>query len=90
MQIYKVVTYPLLLVLMTILSSIIMFNTKRSSSKIFKITIGLFFSVVIYYINNFFNVMGATEKLPLMVSIWTPIIFFCLVNLIMLVNINEK
>jgi lipopolysaccharide export system permease protein len=54
MQIYKVVTYPLLLVLMTILSSIIMFNTKRSSSKIFKITIGLFFSVVIYYINNFF------------------------------------
>jgi hypothetical protein len=34
--------------------------------------------------------MGATEKLPLMVSIWTPIIFFCLVNLIMLVNINEK
>ena len=90
MQIYKVVTYPLLLVLMTILSSIIMFNTKRSSSKIFKITIGLFFSVVIYYINNFFNVMGATEKLPLVVSIWTPIIFFCLVNLIMLVNINEK
>ena len=90
MQIYKVVTYPLLLVLMTIMSSIIMFNTKRSGSKIFKITIGLFFSVVIYYINNFFNVMGATEKLPLMVSIWTPIIFFCLVNLIMLVNINEK
>jgi lipopolysaccharide export system permease protein len=76
MQIYKVVTYPLLLVLMTILSSIIMFNTKRSGSKIFKITIGLFFSVVIYYINNFFNVMGATEKLPLVVSIWTPIIFF--------------
>jgi lipopolysaccharide export system permease protein len=67
-----------------------MFNTKRSSSKIFKITIGLFFSVVIYYINNFFNVMGATEKLPLVVSIWTPIIFFSLVNLIMLVNINEK
>jgi len=90
MQIYKVVTYPLLLVLMTILSSIIMFNTKRSSSKIFKITIGLFLSVVIYYINNFFNVMGATEKLPLVVSIWTPIILFCLVNLIMLVNINEK
>ena len=90
MQIYKVATYPLLLVIMTILSSVIMLSTKKSSSKILKIIIGLFFSVLIYYINNFFNVMGSTEKLPLMVSIWTPIIFLSLVNLIMLVNINEK
>ena len=90
MQIYKVATYPLFLIIMTILSSIIMLNTKKTSSKILKIIIGLFFSVVIYYINNFFNVMGSTEKLPLMVSIWTPIIFLGLINLIMLININEK
>jgi lipopolysaccharide export system permease protein len=90
MQIYKIATYPLFLVMMTILSSIIMLNTKKTSSKVFKIIIGLFFSVVIYYINNFFNVMGSTEKLPLMVSIWTPIIFLSLINLIMLVNINDK
>jgi lipopolysaccharide export system permease protein len=90
MQIYKVATYPLFLVIMTILSSIIMLNTKKTSSKVLKIIIGLFFSVTIYYINNFFNVMGSTEKLPLMVSIWTPIIFLSLINLIMLVNINEK
>ena len=90
MQIYKVATYPLLLVIMTILSSIIMLNTKKSNSKFIKIIIGLFFSVIIYYINNFFNVMGSTEKLPLMVSIWTPIIFLSLVNLIMIININEK
>jgi len=90
MQIYKVATYPLLLVIMTILSSIIMLNTKKSSSKVLKIIIGLFFSVAIYYINNFFNVMGSTEKLPLMISVWTPIIFLSLINFIMLVNINEK
>jgi len=90
MQIYKVATYPLLLVIMTILSSIIMLNTKKTSSKVLKIIIGLFFSVAIYYINNFFNVMGSTEKLPLIVSIWTPVILLSLINLIMLVNINEK
>ena len=43
MQIYKVATYPLFLVIMTVLSSIIMLNTKKSSSKILKIIIGLFF-----------------------------------------------
>ena len=90
MQIYKIVTYPLFLVIMTILSSIIMLNTKKSNSKVIKIIIGLFFSVVIYYINNLFNVMGSTERIPLIVSVLTPIIFLTLVNLIMLININEK
>ena len=90
MQIYKIATYPIILVIMTILSSIIMLNTKKSNSKVIKIIIGLFFSVIIYYMNNFFNVMGSTEKLPLMVSIWTPIIFLSLINLVMLLNINEK
>jgi lipopolysaccharide export system permease protein len=89
-QIYKVATYPLLLALMTILSSIIMFNTRRNNSKTIKIIIGLFFSIAIYYINNLFNVMGATEKIPLMVSIWTPIIMLSLVNLITILNINDK
>ena len=90
MQIYKVVTYPLFFVIMTILSSIIMLSTKKSDSKIIKMVIGLFLSVIIYYINNFFSVMGSTEKLPLLVSIWTPIIFLCLINLTLLININEK
>ena len=90
MQIYKIATYPLILVIMTILSSIIMLNTKKSNSKVIKIVIGLFFSVIIYYINNFFNVMGSTEKLPIIVSVWTPIIFLSLINVVMLININEK
>ncbi len=89
-QIYKIVTYPILLTLMTILSSIIMFNTKRNNSKIVKILIGLFFSIAIYYVTNFFNVMGTTEKIPLLVSVWTPIIILSLINLTMILNINEK
>jgi lipopolysaccharide export system permease protein len=90
MQIYKIFTYPIFLVLMTIISCMIMFNTKHSNSRILKIIIGLFFSVGIYYINNFFNVMGSTEKIPLIISIWSPIVFLTLINLTMLININEK
>ena len=90
MQIYKIFTYPIFLVLMTIISCMIMFNTKHSNSRVLKIIIGLFFSVGIYYINNFFNVMGSTEKIPLIISIWSPIVFLTLINLTMLININEK
>ena len=90
MQINKIFTYPIYLTLMTILSSIIMFNTKRFKSNTFKIVIGLFFSVTIYYISNFFNVMGTTEKIPLIFAIWVPLIFLAIINALMLVKINAK
>ena len=89
-EIYKIASYPLMLVLMTVLSSAIMFNTKNYSNTSFKIIIGLFFSVIIYYMNNFFNVLGSTEKIPLMVSVWAPMIFLSLITLTMLVKINDK
>jgi len=52
--------------------------------------IGLFFSVVIYYISNFFNVLGVTEKIPLIIAILSPLIILSIVNSLMLVNVNEK
>ena len=90
LQINKIISYPLYLALMTILSSIIMFNIKRYSSTTFKISIGLFLSVVIYYINNFFNVMGKTEKISILISVWTPLMVLFLINIIMISRINEK
>ena len=65
LQIQKILSYPFYLSLMTILSAIIMFNTRNIKSVTLKISIGLFLAVMIYYINNFFNVMGKTEKLPI-------------------------
>tara|TARA_X000000368_G_scaffold158914_1_gene125207 strand:- start:608 stop:1681 length:1074 start_codon:yes stop_codon:yes gene_type:complete len=90
MQINKIFTYPLYLMLMTILSSIIMFNSKSFKRNTFKIVIGLFFSVIIYYISNFFNVMGTTEKIPLHIAIWSPLAILTLMNFSMLIKINEK
>ena len=75
---------------MTILSSIIMFNTKQFKSSTFKISVGLFASVVIYYVNNFFNVMGKTEKLSLYTSIWLPLLILTIINATLLMRINEK
>ena len=89
-QLNKIFTYPLYLMLMTIVSSIIMFNTKRFKSSTLKIVIGLFFAVIIYYISNFFNVMGNTERIPLFVAIWSPLLFLIIINSIMLIRINEK
>ena len=60
---------------MTIFSSLIMLNIKQFKSNTFKISIGLFFSVIIYYLNNFFYVLGSTEKKILILSIFLPLLF---------------
>ena len=90
LQINKLISYPIYLCLMTILATIIMFNTKKLKSNTFKISIGLFLSVLVYYMNNFFNVMGKTEKIPIIPSIWIPIILLLIINIFYGRKINEK
>ena len=90
LQIQKIISYPFYLTLMTILSSIIMFNTRNFKSSTFKISVGMFASVVIYYVNNFFNVMGKTEKISLIPSIWIPLTILIIINSTLFLKINEK
>ena len=90
LQIQKLISYPIFLLLMTILSSIIMFNTKDFKSNTIKISIGLLLSVIIYYINNFFFVMGKSEQISILISIWIPLFFLITLNILISYNINEK
>ena len=90
MQILKIIAFPLYLVLITILSALIMFKVKRLDITTFKISLGLFISVIIYYINNFFLVMGNTERIPLIFAIFTPLVILGLFNTFMIYKINEK
>ena len=68
----KLISYPIYFLLMTVFSAIIMFNSKNLKNTSVKIAIGLFCSVIIYYINNFFYVLGNTEKISLIASVWSP------------------
>ena len=89
-QIQKLISYPIFLTLMTIFSSIIMYNTKTLKNNTLKLVFGLFFSVLIYYINNFFYVLGNTERLSILTSVWVPLLLLTFINMTLLRNINEK
>ena len=54
------------------------------------IIFGIFCSVIIYYINYFSNLLGLNAKLPLIFSIWLPLLILSFISLIGLVRINEK
>jgi lipopolysaccharide export system permease protein len=90
LQLLKLFFLPFYLVLMTLISSIIMMNTKKLRNKYVKIVIGLFSSVVIYYISNFFYVLGTTERINLVVSIIIPLLFLLLINTYFIRDINAK
>ncbi len=90
LQILRLFTVPLFYGILTILSSIIMFNSKRNSSLIFNIILGVIMSILIYYMNFIFGSLANNGKLPIIVSIFFPLFILSFISIIGLININEK
>ena len=86
----KIASYPVYLTLITIFSAIIMFNIGYQKNTFFKITLGIFLSVIIYYINNFLIVLGTNEKIPLSLSVFLPLIILSIINFTSIIKLNEK
>ena len=89
-HLYKIISYPVYLTLITIFSAIIMFNIGYQKNSLFNITMGVFLSVIIYYINNFLNILGTNGKIPLIISIFMPLILLLIINFISIIKLNEK
>ena len=86
----KIYSYPIYLALMALFSSIIMLNIKKNKPMIFYLILSIFLSVVIYYFNVIFNLLGETGKIPVYVSTWMPIFILIILISIGLIRINEK
>ena len=89
-HLYKIATYPIYLSLITILSAIVMLHIGYEKKSFFKIILGILLSVVIYYINYFLNVLGTNEKIPLILSIFLPLIILSIINFTFIIKLNEK
>jgi|TARA_B110000037_G_scaffold139458_1_gene157703 lipopolysaccharide export system permease protein len=89
-HLYRIISYPIYLTLITIFSAIIMFNIGYQKNSFFKITLGIFLSVIIYYINYFLNILGTNEKIPLILSIFLPLIILSIINFTSIIKLNEK
>ena len=88
LHLLKLISNPIYL-LLTIFSALIMLNIKQLKAS-FKISLGLFFSVIIYYLNNFSHILGSTEKISLLMSIFLPLLILATINGLMLYKVNEK
>jgi len=89
-HLHKLYSFPLYLMIMSLVGGILMLNTKYNKSKIVNITIGIILSVIIYYLNYFVNLLGTNEKIPIILSIWLPHLILFLFCLTFLIRINEN
>jgi lipopolysaccharide export system permease protein len=86
----KLFTMPFFYGILTVLSSIIMFNFSKDKSLLVHIIFGILMSVIIYYITFIFSSLGNNGKIPIYLSIFFPLIIISLITIIGLVNINDK
>jgi len=86
----RLISFPLYLSIMSIFASIIMFNIKRNKPIIFHIILGIFLSVTIYYFYYLINLLGLNGKIPLLSSIWLPLLILTIFIFMGLIKINEK
>ena len=63
---------------------------KTVNSKFFTILVGVFLSVLVYYLNYFSGLLGNKGALPIYLSVWTPLIILFLICNIGLIRINEN
>tara|TARA_Y100000590_G_scaffold93107_1_gene105433 strand:+ start:2084 stop:3166 length:1083 start_codon:yes stop_codon:yes gene_type:complete len=85
----KIYSLPIYILLMTIIGALMMIRLKFLTSKFFTLIIGVFISVVVYYLNYFSSLFGLNEMIPLELSVWLPIILLLLICSIGIVRINE-
>ncbi len=86
----KIYSFPIYLTILTIFASVLMLNAPLNKPKFFYLLMGLFASVLIFYINHFSSLLGENNRLPITLSVWLPHVIVSILTGIGMVRINEK
>ena len=89
-SLHSMLTLPFFLFLMTALSSVLTLNTLKKSDNLKFIVLGLIISVLIFYFKDLSLALGQTERIPLILAIWAPVITLSFFIFIGVLQINEK
>ena len=89
-SLHSMLSLPFFLFLMTSIATILTMNTLKKSNNFKFIIIGLIVSVMVYYFKDLSIALGQTDRIPLILSIWVPIIALSLFTFIGVLQINEK
>ena len=74
----------------TAIASILGMSTLKRSNNINFFIIGLVTVVIVFYIKDLSLGLGQTDRIPLVLSVWAPVITLSLFTFVGVLQINEK
>ena len=89
-SLHTLLSLPFFLLLMTAVASILTLNTLKKSDNLKFIVVGLILSVLIFYFKDLSLALGQTDRIPLILAVWSPVIALSLFTFVGVLQINEK
>ena len=83
-------SYPFFLFMMTAIAAVLTMNTLKKSDNIKFIMIGIILCITVFYLKDLSLALGQTDRIPLILSVWSPVIALGLFSFIGVLQINEK
>ena len=89
-KLQKSFAFPFFLLSMVLLSGVFTLGLRFKENNWTYVFVAIFASVVIYFFNDFSAVLGKTEKLPVEVAVWMPILIIFIFSSVGIIHANQK
>ena len=89
-NLHSMLSIPFFLFLMTALATILAMVSLRRYEGFKFFIIGFLISVIIYYFKDFSLALGRTDRIPIILAIWSPVLALSFFTFVGVLQINEK
>ena len=89
-KLHRSYAFPFFLLSMVLLSSFFTLGTIVSENNWTYVFLAIASSVLIFFFNDFSAILGETEKLPVEISVWMPIVIIFIFSTIGIIHANQK
>ena len=87
---HRSLAFPFFLLSMILLSGVFTLGMNFRDNNWAYVFVAIITSALIFYFNDFSAALGKTEKLPIEISVWMPIIIIFLFGAVGLIHANQK
>jgi len=89
-NLHSMLSIPFFLFLMTALATVLAMVSLRRYEGFKFFIIGFLISVIIYYFKDFSLALGRTDRIPIVLAIWSPVLALSFFTFVGVLQINEK
>jgi len=89
-KLHRSFAFPFFLLSMLLLSGVFTLGTNIKENNSTYIFAAIVSSVIIYFFNDLSSVLGKTEKLPVTISVWMPIVIIFIFSAVGVIHANRK